>query len=201
MVHGACSSSGCYALTDQGVGEIYAVVQRALAGGQGTFQVQAYPFRMTAENMAKHRGDPNFDFWKNIKQGYDIFEATKRQPKVSACGRRYVFNTDFADGEPSDPLAACPAVTATPDAGLVAKLQSEDTKLADLMANQTPAPLNAYVDGGMHPSFRALLEKTAQKSWPPRSRELSILLADPKRRWRIPTPASDRSSAGDAKLT
>jgi murein L,D-transpeptidase YafK len=159
MVHGACSSSGCYALTDQGVGEIYSVVQRALAGGQGTFQVQAYPFRMTAENMAKHRGDPNFDFWKNIKQGYDIFEATKRQPKVSACGRRYVFNTEFADGEPSDPLAACPAATATPDAGLVAKLQSEDTKLADLMANQTPVPLNAYVDGGMHPSFRALLEK------------------------------------------
>ncbi len=159
MVHGACSSSGCYAMTDQGVGEIYAVVQRALAGGQGTFQVQAYPFRMTAENMAKHRGDPNFDFWKNIKQGYDIFEATKRQPKVAACGRRYVFNTDFADGEPSDPLAACPAAISTPDAGLVARLQSEDAKLAGMMANQTSAPINAYVDGGMHPSFRALLEK------------------------------------------
>jgi murein L,D-transpeptidase YafK len=146
-------------MTDQGVGEIYSVVQRALAGGQGTFQVQAYPFRMTAENMAKHRGDPNFDFWKNIKQGYDIFEATKRQPKVSACGRRYVFNTDFADGEPSDPLAACPAAISTPDAGLVARLQSEDAKLAGMMTNQTSAPLNAYVDGGMHPSFRALLEK------------------------------------------
>jgi len=159
MVHGACSSSGCYALTDQGVGEIYSVVQRALAGGQGTFQVQAYPFRMTAENMAKHRGDPNFDFWKNIKQGYDIFETTKRQPKVSACGRRYVFNTEFADGEPSDPLAACPPAVSTPDSGLVAKLQSEDAKLASLMASETPAPLNAYVDGGMHPSFRALLEK------------------------------------------
>lgn len=159
MVHGACSSSGCYAMTDQGVGEIYSVVQRALAGGQGTFQVQAYPFRMTAENMAKHRGDPNFDFWKNIKQGYDIFEATKRQPKVSACGRRYVFNTDFADGEPSDPLAACPAAISTPDAGLVARLQSEDAKLAGMMTNQTSAPLAAYVDGGMHPSFRALLEK------------------------------------------
>lgn len=159
MVHGACSSSGCYAMTDQGVGEIYAVVQRALAGGQGSFQVQAYPFRMTAENMARYRSDPNFEFWKNIKQGYDIFEATKRQPKVSACGRRYVFNTEFADGEPSDPLAACPPATATPDAGLVARLQSEDAKLAGLVANQTPAPLSAYVDGGMHPSFRTLLEK------------------------------------------
>ncbi|WP_457579925.1 L,D-transpeptidase family protein [Ensifer canadensis] len=159
MVHGACSSSGCYALTDQGVGEIYAVVQRALTGGQGQFQVQAYPFRMTATNMAKHSSDPNFNFWKNIKQGYDIFEATKRQPKVSACGGRYVFNTEFANGEPSDPLAACPATAATSDAGLMARLQTEDAKVAGLVANQTPAPVNAYVDGGMHPSFRTLLEK------------------------------------------
>ncbi|RDL47037.1 hypothetical protein BLJAPNOD_05873 [Ensifer sp. M14] len=159
MVHGACSSSGCYALTDEGVGEIYAVVQRALAGGQGQFQVQAYPFRMTATNMAKHSSDPNFTFWKNIKQGYDIFEATKRQPKVSVCGGRYVFNTEFADGEPTDPLAACPAAATTPDAGLMARLQTEDAKIAGLVANQTTAPVNAYVDGGMHPSFRALLEK------------------------------------------
>ena len=44
MVHGACSSSGCYALTDQGVGEIYALAERSLAAGQERFQVQAYPW-------------------------------------------------------------------------------------------------------------------------------------------------------------
>ncbi len=66
MVHGACSSSGCYAMTDQGVGEIYAVVARALSGGQERFQVQAYPFRMTAENMAEHRGDPSRSFWRTM---------------------------------------------------------------------------------------------------------------------------------------
>lgn len=70
MVHGACSSSGCFALTDQGVGEIYAVVEKALKGGQGAFQVQAYPFRMTPQNLAAHRDDPNFGFWKNLKEGY-----------------------------------------------------------------------------------------------------------------------------------
>ncbi|MFC0809012.1 hypothetical protein ACFHWW_26830 [Ensifer sp. P24N7] len=159
MVHGACSSSGCYALTDQGVGEIYAVVQRALAGGQERFQVQAYPFRMTAENLARHKTDPNFGFWKNVKQGYDIFEATKRQPKVSVCGGKYVFNTEFEDGEPKDPLAVCPAAKMTPDAGLLAKLQEQEKKLADLLAESTSVPVNAYVDGGMHPNFRALLKK------------------------------------------
>ncbi|WP_341643324.1 (R)-mandelonitrile lyase [Thauera sp. SDU_THAU2] len=112
MVHGACSSSGCYAMTDQGVGEIYAIVQKALEGGQERFQVQAYPFRMTAANMARHRGDPSMPFWRTLKEGYDAFAFTKRQPKVSVCGSRYVFNRDFADGEPADPLAAWPRLDA-----------------------------------------------------------------------------------------
>ncbi|APG94081.1 exported protein (plasmid) [Sinorhizobium americanum] len=157
MVHGACSSSGCYALTDQGVSEIYAVVQRALAGGQQQFQVQAYPFRMTAENMARHRSDPNFGFWRNLKQGYDIFEVTKRQPTVSACGGRYVFNREFVEGEPKDPLAACPP--GETDAGLVARLATEEKKLSGLLAEDSSTPVNGYVDGGMHPTFRALLKE------------------------------------------
>ena len=43
MVHGACSSSGCYALTDQGVGEIYSIVAKALSSGQDRFQVRLIP--------------------------------------------------------------------------------------------------------------------------------------------------------------
>lgn len=91
MVHGACSSSGCYAMTDQQVGEIYAVVARALQGGQDRFQVQAYPFRMSARNMVADRDDPNMPFWKTLKEGYDYFEVTRRQPKVSVCGRMIRF--------------------------------------------------------------------------------------------------------------
>ena len=106
MVHGACSSSGCYALTDEGVSEIYAVAREALRGGQGAFQVQAFPFRMTPQNMAKHRDDPNFAFWSDLKRGYDMFEVTRSQPKVSHCGRRYVFDTEFQGGEPREARAA-----------------------------------------------------------------------------------------------
>src|SRR5262249_533398 len=109
MVHGACSSSGCYAMTDGGVAEIYAVAREALKGGQTAFQVQAYPFRMTPRNMAANRNDPNFAFWSDRKTGYDIFELTRREPKVSYCGGRYVFDTEFAGGDPQDPLAPCPA--------------------------------------------------------------------------------------------
>ena len=67
MVHGACSSAGCYSMTDEAAGEIFALARDAFKGGQRSFQIQAFPFRMTPENIAKHRGDPNMDFWKDAQ--------------------------------------------------------------------------------------------------------------------------------------
>src|ERR671929_153697 len=55
MVHGDCSSRGCYAMTDEQIAEIYALARESFFGGQKSFQIQAYPFRMTPVNMAKHR--------------------------------------------------------------------------------------------------------------------------------------------------
>lgn len=159
MVHGACSSSGCYALTDQGVGEIYSVVSKALSSGQDRFQVQAYPYRMTAENMALHKEDENLPFWRTLKEGYDSFELTKQQPKVSVCGRRYVFNTEFLGGDPTNPLAECPATATPPDPQLMAKIATEKQKVDAALAESRASTLTSYVDGGMHPSFRSLLKK------------------------------------------
>ena len=48
MVHGACSSSGCYSMTDAQIEEIYAFGRDAFKGGQTEFQIEAFPFRMTA---------------------------------------------------------------------------------------------------------------------------------------------------------
>ncbi len=52
MVHGNCVSDGCYAMTDEKIEEIYALVEGALQKGQKYIQVHAYPFRMTEEMMA-----------------------------------------------------------------------------------------------------------------------------------------------------
>jgi murein L,D-transpeptidase YafK len=84
MVHGTCSSAGCYAMMDAQIAEIYALARDAFAGGQTAFQFQAYPFRMTAENMVKYRSDPNIGFWRQLKEGSDRFEATGHEPG-SAC--------------------------------------------------------------------------------------------------------------------
>ncbi|MCW5698092.1 MAG: murein L,D-transpeptidase [Bauldia sp.] len=108
MVHGACSSAGCYSMTDEQMGEIYALVREAFRGGQRTFQVAAFPFRMTPENMARHRDNSNMPFWEMLKEGYDHFEVTRRVPDVQVCDRRYVFNAEARRGQEFDPLLPCP---------------------------------------------------------------------------------------------
>ena len=111
MVHGACSSSGCYSMTDAQIEEIYAFGRDAFKGGQSEFQIQAYPFRMTPANMARYAKDPNFEFWKNLKEGYDNFEITKVPPKVDVCDKKYVFNAIPEGNGTFQPTQACPAYT------------------------------------------------------------------------------------------
>lgn len=112
MIHGACSSSGCYSMTDEQVLEIYAFARDAFRGGQTAVQLQAYPFRMTAENMARHRESQHNDFWKMIKVGYDNFELTKRPPEVAVCEKKYVFNQEI--GGAANAAGACPPMSTPP---------------------------------------------------------------------------------------
>ena len=91
MIHGDCLSVGCYAMTDEQIAEIYALARESFFGGEGSFQIQAYPFRMTPLNLARHRNSPHVAFWKMLKEGYDHFEVTHLAPKVDVCEKRYVF--------------------------------------------------------------------------------------------------------------
>ena len=137
MVHGACTSAGCFAMTDKGVGEIYALARDAFRGGQKAFQVQSYPFRMTADNMARYRADANFAFWRDLKRGYDRFEATATELDVRAAGKRYAFG--FADAGRER---------------LVEELKAkEDARFAEALRKGVRPIRTQYSDGGMHPSF------------------------------------------------
>lgn len=112
MVHGACSSAGCYAMTDDQIAEIYALGREAFEGGQRAFQVHAFPFRMTPENMARHAGDRHFAFWEMLQEGYQHFEVTQIPPQVDVCDRRYIFNAVAA--EQFSAAQQCPSYT-TPE--------------------------------------------------------------------------------------
>src|SRR6266481_1426293 len=164
MVHGDCSSRGCYAMTDEQIAEIYSLGRESFFGGQRAFQLQAYPFKMTPLNMAKHRNNPNMPFWKMIKEGYDHFEVTRQEPKVNFCEKKYVFDAVKPPDAKQDPVfqasAKCPAY-AIPDEVADAvreKQQEEQAEIAKLISRGTPvAKLNTGIDGGMNQVFAARL--------------------------------------------
>ena len=116
MIHGDCSSRGCYAMTDEQIGEIYSLARESFLGGQPSFQIQAYPFRMTPANLVRHRTNPHLAFWKMLKIGNDHFEATHLEPKVDVCDKHYVFDAQQPPNGSKplafDPTGKCPAFVA-----------------------------------------------------------------------------------------
>ena len=97
MIHGACVSVGCYAMTDSGIDEIFQFVTAALVFGQPNVQVSIYPFRMTDDNMQRHKYSTYIDFWKQLKPGYDYFVATRQPPVVSVADGNYVVNKPLSN--------------------------------------------------------------------------------------------------------
>jgi murein L,D-transpeptidase YafK len=95
LVHGGCKSTGCYAMTNPVMEEIYALTEQALRQGQAAIQVHIFPFRMTEASLEAQVGSPWHPFWQHLKPAYDLFERTRVPPKVSVCNKKYL----VADGE------------------------------------------------------------------------------------------------------
>jgi murein L,D-transpeptidase YafK len=166
MVHGDCSSRGCYAMTDEQIQEIYALARDSFFGGQKEFQFEAFPFRMTALNMAKHRNNPNFKFWKMLKQGYDDFEATHQEPKVAVCEKRYVFDAAPAPGDRGslhfNPRGKCPAYQLDPTvaSAITDYRRQQEIQMANYIARGVPEAPPHVGDGGMNPVFASEIAGT-----------------------------------------
>jgi murein L,D-transpeptidase YafK len=162
MIHGDCSSSGCYAMTDEQISEIYSLARDSLLGGRASFQVQAYPFRMTPANLARHRTHPQLGFWKMLKIGNDHFETTHLEPKVDVCNRLYVFDAQPPPNSPNplvfNPTGKCPAfvVNAKIAQRVLEKQIADDAEYAQLLKDDVPTvPIYSGRDGGMNKVFLA----------------------------------------------
>ncbi len=93
MVHGKCASVGCFAMNDLRIEEIYTVLDAAMSNGQDRFAVHIFPFRMTWDKLARHKGSPWVPFWENLKQGYDYFQGHRTPPVVSVVEKNYAFQS------------------------------------------------------------------------------------------------------------
>jgi murein L,D-transpeptidase YafK len=103
---------------------------------------------MTPQNLAKQSTSPHLAFWKNIKEGYDRFEVSKRPPLWDVCDRQYVFDKN-PSGQPLDAAGACPALVK--DELMVAQLAAKQaadeasfaTEVASLQQKEAKAAADA----------------------------------------------------------
>jgi murein L,D-transpeptidase YafK len=137
LVHGGCSSVGCYSMTNPVIEEIFSIVERSLKSGQDHVQVQVYPFRLTEENLRAFVLHEWYDFWRNLKDVYDSFERTKLPPRVSVCERRYWVEDATRPGEVAadGPLAGCGVLSAATEA-----MQEEMAAASARISRIRPSP-------------------------------------------------------------
>ena len=114
MVHGGCSSIGCYAMTDPVVDEIWRVVTAALKGGQPRFHVHVFPFRMTDANLSLRSHMPVGAVLARPEAGLRRLRGDAVPPRISVCQGRYAVSRPprNADGSHDIDSQCAPAAAA-----------------------------------------------------------------------------------------
>lgn len=95
FIHGKCETIGCMPMTDDLIKEIYLYALWAKQAGQEQIPVYIFPFQMTDENIAKY--DTEVDestvvFWRNLQQGYTMFQERPRELRYHVQEGKYVFD-------------------------------------------------------------------------------------------------------------
>jgi murein L,D-transpeptidase YafK len=195
MVHGVCSSAGCFSMTDAQIAEIYALARESFAGGQHAIQMQSYPFHMNVQNLAKYRLDPNMPFWKELKKGNDHFEARKADVGVAVCGGHYVFDAKSANGQPLDAEAACPPLKLDTEieAKAAERQRTDDAAIAELVVKGERPVRLVYQDGGQHPAFSHRIAEVSRPDalTPP----VELALDDPNARYNAKARSASTAAA------
>lgn len=112
LIHGGCTSVGCFAMTNPVSDEIHRLTVAAIDAGQDNVPIHVFPFRMTEENVKAHGSETWSAFWANLKEGYDAFELTKRTPRVGVCSSRYTFS-EASGAASTGSVDACQTTIAT----------------------------------------------------------------------------------------
>jgi murein L,D-transpeptidase YafK len=106
LIHGGCTSVGCFAMTDPVMEELFDLATAAMAAGQPRFAVHVFPFRMTEAMLAASAGSRWIGFWRELQPAYRAFEATRIPPRVGVCGLRYAVREARGDYDGTEPVAA-----------------------------------------------------------------------------------------------
>lgn len=97
FIHGGNKTIGCIPITDESIKEVYILAVESVSQGQDKIPVHIFPRRLDEDGMKSlnERYKDNNElllFWKNLKEGFDIFESTHKLPEITVhMDGRYVF--------------------------------------------------------------------------------------------------------------
>ena len=87
FIHGSCVSSGCIAITDDKIKELYVYCVEAYNSGQEEIGITIFPARLDDKKYnalvsGYSKNKDKVSLWADLKTGYDLFNLTKVQPSV-----------------------------------------------------------------------------------------------------------------------
>jgi murein L,D-transpeptidase YafK len=87
FIHGECVSSGCLAITNERIKELFVWAIEAYNSGQEQIDITIYPAKLTdpiysglKTRYSKYKDD--ISLWADLKKSYDLFEKNKVPPTV-----------------------------------------------------------------------------------------------------------------------
>ena len=87
FIHGACESSGCIAITDDKIKELYVYCIEAYNSGQENIEMTIFPARLENKTYsglttAYSKDKDKIRLWADLKKSYDLFNLKKIPPTV-----------------------------------------------------------------------------------------------------------------------
>jgi len=86
-IHGACISSGCMAITDERIKELYVYCVEAYNSGQEKIEVTIFPAHLNEINYSVltsrySKSKDKISLWGDLKKSYDLFNQKKVLPTI-----------------------------------------------------------------------------------------------------------------------
>jgi len=86
-IHGNCESSGCIAITDEKIKELFVYCIEAYNSGQKEVNITIFPARLDDKTYARlttgySKNKDKISLWADLKKSYDLFSQKKVPPTV-----------------------------------------------------------------------------------------------------------------------
>lgn len=87
FIHGSCVSSGCLAMTDDKIKELFVYCIEAYNSGQKEIGLTIFPAQLNDANYSGlisrySKSKDKISLWADLKKSYDLFNQTRVQPTV-----------------------------------------------------------------------------------------------------------------------